>query len=121
MNAALCNTLTGLLTALVLTGCQETVPKYRWGIYEDHLHKAYVQGSDTSARRSAQILQRDIDATLESGNIVPPGQYAHLGFLYYQANEISTAIDYLNKEKIDYPESATFIDTLLKNIQAQNQ
>jgi len=114
-------TLITILALGAITGCQETAPKYRWGIYEDHLHKAYIHGSETDPLQSAQNLHKDINGTLETGDIVPPGQYAHLGFLYYQANETNMAIDFLNKEKSDYPESTTFVDTLLKNIQAKPQ
>jgi len=110
-----------LLALVAIAGCQETAPKYRWGIYENHLHRNYVHGSETNPLQSARNLHKDINGTLETGDIVPPGQYAHLGFLYYQANEISMAIDFLNKEKSDYPESAAFVDTLLKNIQAKQQ
>ncbi len=110
-----------LIALFVLAGCQETAPKYRWGSYEDHLHNTYVQSSNTAPQLAAQNFRRDINRTLEQGDIVPPGKYAHLGLLYYQINEINAAIEFLNKEKMNYPESSAFVDLLLKNVRVQQQ
>jgi len=110
-----------LLAIVVLSGCQQPTYMYQWGTYQDHLHQSYVLGSNTTPLQTAEQLHGDITATLESGNIVPPGKYAHLGYLYFQAAEINTAIDFLNKEKAAYPESTTFVDTLLKNVKATQQ
>jgi hypothetical protein len=53
---------------------------------------------------------------LKKGRQVPPGEYAMLGFLYYRLGDLKQATDCLLREKELYPESATFVDGMIRRM-----
>lgn len=100
---------------VVLTSC--AVPTtYRWGIYEDHVYADYATPGARSPQEAADMLEADIGITIDRGERVPPGVYAHLGYLYYLTGNTDTAVNLFEKEKAEFPESTVFIDTLLTNL-----
>ena len=47
---------------------------------------------------------------------MPPGVYAELGFNYADKGNNVEAIKYFELEKNTYPESAKFMDSLIKSV-----
>jgi hypothetical protein len=107
--------------AFFLIGCETVPTHYRWGIYEDHVYAGYANPGNMSPRDSADLLEADIAETLSNNQKVPPGVYAHLGYLRYLAGNVDAAKAHFDKEKQTFPESGVFIDTLLANLQGSNQ
>ena len=56
-------------------------------------------------------------AKAEAKNKVPPGLYAEYGFVQYELENYSVAIDYFNREKALWPESIPFMDKMIINAQ----
>jgi len=71
-----------------------------------------------SADSSLQILQlnEDIEMAESSGKPVPPGVYAHLGFMYAIEGSVTASNDAFSEEKIRFPESAVFIDGMMDRV-----
>jgi len=105
-----------VLSIFFLTACDASKTHYQWGIYEDRLHADYIHPGELSPLDAAEILTTDVSATVEKGEKVPPGVLAHIAYLYFQAGELDTAIEFFNREKTQFPESSKFIDTLLDNL-----
>ncbi len=110
----------GVLAGIVMTaaGCQTTL--YDWGSYQQSVWLTYAQPAENGADVGKQIdvLAKEIHQTetrAKAGTLsrVPPGKYAHLGYLYALQGDSVSARQSFEAEKRLYPESATFIDGLL--------
>ena len=71
----------GLLVVLALAGCA-TGPLYEWGHYEDLVYEMYVQPGKADPAVQVEKLSRDVAEAETKGRLVPPGVYAHLGYMY---------------------------------------
>ena len=106
----------GLLLATVwLTACaapQKTL--YQWGGYQAALYN-HLRGKN--ADMGAQIAQLEAQAqrTAAEGAVPPPGLHGHLALLYSKTGDDANALRHLQIERKLFPESATYIDHLLKN------
>jgi hypothetical protein len=105
------------LSVAVLSGCQSTKPLYHYGSYQTNLYE-HFKNEDTAIPEQIEALEKTIRDSGRNKLQVGPGLYAHLGFLYLQNGQRDTGLSYLQKEKQLYPESARFIDFLLKNARA---
>jgi hypothetical protein len=105
-------TIALLALTVALSGC--AAPLYEWGHYEQavwDLHRP-----NFVPEKEVKVLSKEIDATLKKGRQVPPGEYAMLGFLYYRLGDLKQATDCLLREKELYPESATFVDGMIRRM-----
>lgn len=110
--------LAGVAVVVVtLSGCQSTKPLYNYGSYQDNVYK-HFKNEDSSVTQEIEALEKTISQSAAKNLQVGPGLHAHLGFLYIESGQMDTGIAYLQKEKALYPESAQFIDFLLKNAKA---
>jgi hypothetical protein len=110
--------LAGVAVVVVtLSGCQSTKPLYNYGSYQDNVYK-HFKNEDSSVTQEIEALEKTISQSAAKNLQVGPGLHAHLGFLYIESGQTDTGIAYLQKEKALYPESAQFIDFLLKNAKA---
>ncbi|WP_346287787.1 DUF4810 domain-containing protein [Zoogloea sp.] len=102
-----------MAAALLATGCaNRPKPLYHWGDYQ-----AQVYGHLTrSASPDEQIakLEGGLEEARASGRNVPPGYLAHLGILHAQLEHPDQMLKYFEAEKALYPESAAYIDFLLR-------
>jgi hypothetical protein len=112
MKLALCT----LLAATVLGGCaQAPKPLYMWESfpnqqYETLLHEASSPDAQIQALRTHAEKARAVGAAL------PPGFRAHLGMLYLATGDASAARQMWHEEKAAFPESGSYINTLLKRL-----
>lgn len=109
--------ITTAIATLILAVCahqSQSATLYYWGDY----HKLQYQALDGKASLEEQIAGMEkyfIDAA--SHHCKPaPGAHAHLGMLYAQAGNRAGAKAQFEKEKTAFPESATYMNFLLKNI-----
>ncbi|MFC4728200.1 DUF4810 domain-containing protein [Coralloluteibacterium thermophilus] len=101
--------------ALLATACAHTPPSlYHWGSYQSQVY-GYLKGE--SPEKQIQELERDLQTMLAADRPAPPGLHAHLGMLYAESGNDAKALESLLAEKAQYPESATYIDFLLKKYQ----
>lgn len=104
----------GVLTAMVISGCANRQPQmYYWGEYEALIYDMYVEAGTAEADVQIEKLTADIDKASNAGKRVPPGVYAHLGFMYASKGNVNLAVEAFNQEKALFPESAKFIDGMM--------
>lgn len=97
----------------LLTGCA-TPPKplYDWESYQPQVYE-YFKGESKEAQIIA--LERDLEKIKSTNNAAPPGFHAHLGLLYGSVGKSDKMVEEFQTEKQLFPESAGYIDFLLKN------
>jgi len=102
----------GVLVGALLSGC---VPpqKYNWGEYESSLYGYYRD--PTKAAQLTAALDAIIQSAEQTKTFVPPGVYAEYGYLLYQQGKTADAIVFFQKEKALWPESAFFMDAMIRN------
>jgi hypothetical protein len=104
-----------LLGILLLTGCSSPY-LYEWGDYDEWLYENYKNPKDD------EELYVDLTALIteyesrKNPAVKPmaPGLYAEYGFLLMRRGENNRAIEYYNKEKALWPESAVFMDSMIQ-------
>jgi hypothetical protein len=115
MNLKLFTVLAVLVATL--SGCQSTKPLYHYGSYQTNVYE-HFKNEDSAVTEEIAALEQTIAQSAAKKLAVGPGLYAHLGYLYIESGQMDTGIAYLLKEKQLYPESAQYIDFLLKNAKA---
>ncbi|MBU0938106.1 MAG: DUF4810 domain-containing protein, partial [Gammaproteobacteria bacterium] len=70
--------------------------------------------------KEAQVeaLERDLQKINASGRQAPPGYHAHLGMLYLSMGKDDQMVQQFRTEKALFPESAAYMDFLLRNAKA---
>jgi len=116
--------LLSLLTmGFLMTGCSsQPKPLYNYGEYSE----SYYHSKKELSAESALELQKSIEYSIENAadsrsNRVAPGMYANLGYIYLKSGNSAKAIESFNKEKSIYPESAHFMDRMIKKIEATEE
>jgi hypothetical protein len=100
---------------LVLSACAAPAkPLYQWGGYPAALY-AYLKGSGADLGAQIATLEAQAQRTAAEGGLPPPGLHGHLALLYTKVGDDAQAIAHLQVERRLFPESATYVDHLLKN------
>lgn len=108
-----------LIGLALLGGCAtRTPPLYGWGSYPDQLW-GYLKNAEDDPQGRLAALQADQERFRARGEHVPPGFHAHLGLLYTQLGRGDEAAIQWQAEKTLFPESAAFIDFLMKQSSAK--
>ena len=105
----------GLLgLALALTGCVAPRPQlYGWGNYQANLYQHFKgEGSDVAAQIAS--LEAQVVANNVAKRADPPGLHGHLALLYTKTGNDEAARSQLQIERKLFPESAAYVDFLLK-------
>nr|WP_136250748.1 DUF4810 domain-containing protein [Ningiella ruwaisensis] len=95
----------------ILTGCKTTEPLYYYGSYQQAVYSYFKTDNLT---RAEQIQQLELTIQEAGDRPVPPGLHAHLGMLYIEAGDADLGLSHLQTEKELFPESAAYIDFLLR-------
>lgn len=98
---------------VLAAGCAADRNLYYWGEYEQLIHDAYVKPGSADPPTQIQKLTADIQKAEASGKRVPPGIYAHLGFLYALDGKDSQSKAAFRREQELYPESSVWIEGML--------
>jgi hypothetical protein len=102
-----------LAGATMLSACQ-TAPKtlYQWEGYQPQVYQHFKGGSPD---QQIAVLEKDLQTIDAKGNLPPPGYHAHLGLLYALAGRQDEVVTQFAMEKKLFPESAAYMDFLLKS------
>jgi len=104
-----------VLACIALGGCAtKPAPMYQWQGYQN-LVDAYFRADKLSPDAQTQLMEEGLREIQARGGKVPPGFNAHLGLLYGQQGKLDQFALQMQAEKALYPESATFMDFLLRN------
>ncbi len=103
-----------VIPLLLLCGC--ATQKYGWYGYDDSLY-AYYKHPENKAKY-IERLRVIIEKAEQSNTKVPPGIYAEYGYVFDEAQDYSKAIVYFRKEEGMWPESAFFMEKMIRDCQA---
>ncbi|MDZ8118482.1 DUF4810 domain-containing protein [Pontiella agarivorans] len=100
---------------LFLSGCAAPT-LFTWGNYDQWLYENYKNP------KNDEVLYADLSALISDYESrknpqtkpLAPGLYAEYGFLLMRRGENKKAIEYYNKEKALWPESAVFMDHMIQ-------
>lgn len=106
-----------ILVSVVLTGCaNQNKQLYQWGRYETIVYESYHEPGKHTSQSQITELEQDIEKARAVNKTLPPGHYAHLGYLYLQNGQLDKALTALQTEKTLFPESAIYMDRLIAQI-----
>lgn len=113
--------LGGLLT-LTLIGCASApAPLYSWGSYPQQSYLSLSVPDKAQPMTQIGELEKDIEKAKAKNAAVPPGLYAHLGWLNLNVHNAVRAAEYFELERQVYPESTVLMDRLLNKIKGPSQ
>jgi hypothetical protein len=102
-----------MLSSTLLAGCvSQPKPLYYWGDYQSQVY-GHFKG-EKGPEEQIQALELAREQAKSKGQQLPPGFQAHLAMLYGQTGRSERLVENLEAEKQQFPESATFMDFLLK-------
>jgi hypothetical protein len=102
----------------VLAGCAPTPKRlYHWEAFQDQLYE-YFKADRSSPEEQLRILGAQVEKARARGAALPPGFRAHLAMLYLRLGRDGEAKQELEAEKVNFPESAQYMDFLLKRMTA---
>ncbi|AIZ34835.1 DUF4810 domain-containing protein [Pseudomonas sp. K1(2024)] len=101
-----------LLASALLAGCNTPKPLYQWESYQPQVREYF---NDQSKEEQVIALERDLEKIKAKNGAVPPGYHAQLGLLYSSLGKDDQMIQEFRTEKALFPESATYMDFLMKN------
>jgi hypothetical protein len=109
---ALAFAITGL-GLLLLVGCSTPEKRlYQWENYQNQVNEYF---KDASKEQQLQVLEADLEKIKSTNAAVPPGYHAQLGLLYSHMGKDDQMMSEFETEKALFPESAVYMDFLMKN------
>lgn len=91
-----------------------TTQLYSWYDYQTDYYYYLKNADENSQKKLAETYEKIIEKQKEIRGVVPPGIYADYGWLLLQDNKIEEGKAMLAKEIELYPESETFVGSILK-------
>ena len=102
----------------VFAGCAPAPKRlYHWEAFQDQLYE-YFKADTSSPEEQLRILGAQVEKARAKGAALPPGFRAHLAMLYLRLGRDGEAKQELEAEKVNFPESAQYMDFLLKRMAA---
>lgn len=105
-----------LFTTLALAGCAQPGPKplYQWAGYQPSVYQ-YLKSNGSEPGAQIAALEAQMEKNKVAGEANPPGMRAHLALLYSKTGDDVAAQRHLEGERAQFPESAAYVDFLLKS------
>lgn len=88
---------------------------YYWDGFQAQLYE-YFKGDGSSLDEQLRILSEKAQRAQAEGAPLPPGFRAHLAMIYLRLGRDGEAKQELEAEKVNFPESAQYMDFLLKRM-----
>lgn len=106
----------GLLGAVALTGCATPPAQmYHWSGYQQSVYD-YMKGDVADPSTQLQRMTAQADVARAAKRPLPPGFRAHVAMLDIQLGNYGDAKQQFEAEKLAFPESAQYMDFLLKQM-----
>lgn len=109
------NLLAATVAATAVGCAQSPQPLYHWDGYQRQLYE-HFKADASGPEEQLQILLSQAEKARGAGAALPPGFRAHLGMLYLELGRADEARQQFESEKAAFPESATYMDFLLKRM-----
>jgi hypothetical protein len=104
------------LLCVVFWSCAPAVkPMYYWGDYDKYSYKL-VKGNEEADMKALMEVYADITNNAEAKSVkgIPPGVCADYGFFLLRQGKAAEGKQWLDREKMLFPESGILIDRILK-------
>lgn len=108
-----------LLVWQLLSACVTRQDQYYWGDYENMVHGSFETKDGTEPEAQVQRLSLQIQEAEGKGKAVPPGLYAHLGYMKHLTGDDPGAVEALTVEKTLYPSATIFVDRLIASLKGK--
>ncbi|OWQ86144.1 hypothetical protein CDN98_15110 [Roseateles terrae] len=105
--------VTAVLCGLFTACAQPPKPLYQWNGYQSNLYD-YFKTSGANAGEQIDKLEAQLVKNKAANEASPPGLHGHLALLYAKVGNDNAATAHLEAERALFPESAAFVDLLLK-------
>lgn len=103
----------------LLAGCAAgPKPLYQWEGYQPQVYE-YFKGEPKE--KQVAELERGLEKIKSTNGATPPGYHAHLGMLYSGLGKDDQMVQEFQTEKALFPESAAYIDFLMKNVKKETK
>lgn len=113
--------LTCVLVLSALVGCATPpAPLYSWESFPRQQYSVLLHDGASPLDQIAAMNAHAEKARAKNASL-PPGFRAHLGMLHLSAGNPDMARDFWMAEKSAFPESAQYMDSLLKKLQGPAQ
>lgn len=99
---------------VAFVSCTTTSSLYGWDNYVDTSYKYYKKQTPKAKEALMKTYEAMINHPRGSRKTVPPGICAEYGYFLLQNGKKDQGLAMLQKEKELYPESAVFMDRLIK-------
>jgi hypothetical protein len=106
-----------MLALFILAGCaaKGPGPLYLWDTFPRQQYATLLkEGADPLEQ--IRLLETHAEKARAAGSALPPGFRAHLGMLYGESGNAQRARELWQAEIVAFPESAPFMDRLLKRL-----
>ncbi|WP_085317598.1 DUF4810 domain-containing protein [Derxia lacustris] len=103
---------------LLTAGCAAPPPKplYMWEGFPRGQYETLLHDGSSSPQDQIQKLEAVAEKARGANAALPPGFRAHLGLLHLTAGDSAQARALWQAERATFPESAPYIDQLLKRL-----
>jgi len=99
--------------AALISSCSKSM--YSWCDYEKTSYNYYKKQTPQATNALIETYRNMIEnASKSKRKVVPPGMYAEYGYLLIQNGQKKLGLFELKKEIETYPESATYINRIIK-------
>lgn len=110
--------IVSFITVVLATACTpQKKTLYTWGNYDSVSYNYIKTETDENLDKLLASYEGLIENQKGLRKEVPPGVCADYGFLLYKKGKKAEALAMLKKEVTLYPESATFINRIIKKIE----
>ncbi|OHU86374.1 MULTISPECIES: DUF4810 domain-containing protein [Pseudoalteromonas] len=107
-------TILAVIAAATLAGCKTVKPLYYHGSYNQNIYQ-HFKADETDVGEQINQLEETVQMAENNSMPIAPGILAHLGYLHLKQGNLESGFGYLEQEKALFPESAKYIDFLIKN------
>jgi hypothetical protein len=106
---------------LALIGCVQA-PKqlYMWELFPRQQYDV-LRREGVSPESQIQALEAHAEKARAANAALPPGFRAHLGMMHLSTGNVTAARQMFQAEKVAFPESAAYMDSLLKRMDGETR
>ncbi len=102
--------------AVATSGCAHRQPQlYQWEGFQRQLYE-HFKGDGSSPSEQLRAMEALAQKAQGSGAALPPGFRGHLAMIHIRLGQFDEAKLQLESEKANFPESAAYMDFLLKRM-----
>ena len=108
-----------LCLPLMVVSCTTQKNLYNWRGYQEASYQYMKTNTEQDLEKLLVRYQYLIDNQKGGRTVVPPGIYADYGFLLVKQGRVEEGIKLMKMEVALYPESAVFVERIIKRIEDQ--